>query len=94
MGKVIGNTSARGRSLHQEELELCRTVRMKRGLWLWGNFSAPPKVQVSAVQGGTLPKGSEAKISCLRHESPALEARFEMQDEVPLLMPIFHGKWH
>lgn len=70
-------TSARGRSLHQEEeLALCRTVRIKHRLLLWGNFSAPPEVQVSAVQGETPPKGSEAKISCLRHESATLEARF------------------
>lgn len=61
----------------------------------WGTLSSPEVLVFLPAPGWSfLPKGWESTSSCLRSESPMLEAHFELQNQVLLLMPVLCAKWH
>lgn len=61
----------------------------------WGTLSSPEAlIFLPALGWSFLPKAWEAMSSCLRSESPMLEAHFELQNQVLLPMPILCAEWH
>lgn len=61
----------------------------------WGTLSSPEALVLLPAPGWSfLPKGWESTGSCLRSESPVLEALSELQKQVLLPMPILCAEWH
>lgn len=61
----------------------------------WGTVSSPEVLVFLPAPGWSfLAKGWESTGSCLRSESPVLEALCELQEQVLLPMPILCAQWH